>query len=152
MLGDRNVWSRPADGTGVATLVHDDERSLGQGTWSPDGEWLVFRTMAVAPNEGTRDIVALRPGADSTVTPLVATSEYAEHAPALSPDGRTHHVEVVLIFGIHHGIEGARYSLKTSSSVLAVSTRSPQRSRSSRLAVSSCRSTETGRLPCRRVS
>ena len=44
--------------------------------------------MAVAPNEGTRDIVALRPGVDSTVTPLVATSEYAEHAPAVSPDGR----------------------------------------------------------------
>ncbi len=44
--------------------------------------------MAVAPNEGDRDIVALRLGADSTVTPLVATSEYAEHAPALSPDGR----------------------------------------------------------------
>jgi len=70
-----------------ATLVHDDERSLGQGTWSPDGEWLVFRTMAVAPDEGTRDIVALRPGADSVVIPLVAT-EYAEHAPAVSPDGR----------------------------------------------------------------
>ena len=86
-LGDRTVWSRPADGTGVATLVHDDERSLGQGTWSPDGEWLVFRTMAVAPNEGTRDIVTLRPGADSVVIPLVAT-EYAEHAPAVSPDGR----------------------------------------------------------------
>ena len=87
-LGLRDVWSRPADGTGVATLVHDDERSLGQGTWSPDGEWLVFRTMAVAPNEGSRDIVALRPGMDSTVTPLVATSEYPEHAPAVSPDGR----------------------------------------------------------------
>ena len=88
VVGDRNVWSRPADGTGVATLVHDDERSLGQGTWSPDGEWLVFRTMAAAPNEGDRDIVALRPGADSTVTPLVATSVYTEHAPAVSPDGR----------------------------------------------------------------
>ena len=86
-LGDRNVWSRPADGTGVGTLVHDDERSLAQGTWSPDGEWLVFRSAALAPNEGTRDIVALRPGADSAVTPLV-TTEYAEHAPAISPDGR----------------------------------------------------------------
>ena len=87
VLGDRNVWSRPADGTGSGTLVHDDERSLAQGRWSPVGEWLVFRSAAVAPDEGQRDIMGFRPGVDSAAISLVAT-EYQEHAPAVSPDGR----------------------------------------------------------------
>ena len=87
VLGDRNIWSRSADGTGTATLVHDDEHSFAQGTWSPDGEWLVYRTAHLAPDEGLRDIFAIRPRVDTVSTPLL-TSEYQEHAPAVSPDGR----------------------------------------------------------------
>ena len=87
VFGDRNIWSRSADGTGQATLVHDDERSFAQGTWSPDGEWLVYRTAHLTPDEGLRDIFAIRPGVDTVSTALL-TTEYQEHAPAVSPDGR----------------------------------------------------------------
>ena len=86
---DRNVWSRRADGTGDAVLVLDDERSLNQGSWSPDGEWLVVRATATAAmGLGLRDILAFRPGVDSAAAPLVASPEFAEAAPAMSPDGK----------------------------------------------------------------
>ncbi len=86
---DRNVWSARADGTGEPSLVLDDDRSLNQGMWSHDGEWLVFRATATAAmGLGLRDIMAFRPGADSVATPLVASPDFAEAAPALSPDGR----------------------------------------------------------------
>ena len=74
VFGDRNIWSRSADGTGQATLVHD-------------GEWLVYRTAHLTPDEGLRDIFAIRPGVDTVSTALL-TTEYQEHAPAVSPDGR----------------------------------------------------------------
>ncbi len=76
-------------GTGEPVLVLDDERPYAQGSWSPDGEWLVLRAMATsAMGLGLRDILAFRPGVDSAAAPLVATPEFAEAAPALSPDGR----------------------------------------------------------------
>ena len=85
--GDRNVWSKSADGTGEAVLVLDEE--LAQGSWSPDGEWLVLRAAATADlGLGLRDILAFRPGVDTAAIPLVATPEFAEGEPALSPDGR----------------------------------------------------------------
>ena len=88
-LGDSNVWSKRADGTGEAVLVLDEERPFAQGSWSPDGEWLVLRAGAtVEMGLGLRDILAFRPGEDSAAVPLVATPEFAEGAPALSPDGR----------------------------------------------------------------
>ena len=87
--GDRNVWSKRADGTGEAVLVLDEERGFAQGSWSPDGQWLVLRAAATADlGLGLRDILAFRPGEDSAAVPLVATPEFAEGAPALSPDGR----------------------------------------------------------------
>ncbi|MCH7892224.1 MAG: PD40 domain-containing protein [Gemmatimonadetes bacterium] len=39
-----DIWQRRADGTGAPELLLDDERSLYQGRWSPDGEWMIFRT------------------------------------------------------------------------------------------------------------
>ena len=87
--GDMNVWSKSADGTGEAVLVLDEERPFAQGSWSPDGQWLVLRAAAnEAMGLGLRDILAFRPGEDSTAIPLVATPEFAEGEPALSPDGR----------------------------------------------------------------
>ena len=84
-----NVWSKRADGTGEAVLVLDEERGFAQGSWSPDGEWLVLRAAAnAALGLGLRDILAFHPGEDSAAVPLVATPEFAEGAPALSPDGR----------------------------------------------------------------
>jgi Tol biopolymer transport system component len=63
---DHNVWSRRADGTGEAVLLLDDVRSLNHGSWSPDGEWLVFRSAATqAMGLGLRDVLAFRPGVDS---------------------------------------------------------------------------------------
>jgi WD40 repeat protein len=86
---DLDAWRRRADGTGGPELLLDDERSLLQARWSPDGEWLVFRTAATAAEGlGLRDIVGFRPGVDTATMPLVATAEFVEEAPALSPDGR----------------------------------------------------------------
>ncbi len=67
----------------------DDVRSFSQGSWSADGEWLVLRAAATEEmGFGLRDILAFRPGVDSAAVPLVASPEFAEGEPALSPDGR----------------------------------------------------------------
>ena len=88
--GNYDVWRRHADGAGTPELLLDDERSLHQVLWSPDGEWMVFRTggAGFGGRSGDSDIVGFRPGVDSAVTPLVATTDFAEQDPALSPDGR----------------------------------------------------------------
>ena len=86
--GNYDVWQRRADGTGAPELLLDDQRSLYQGQWREDGEWMVFRTLANASVIGERDIVGFRPGVDSVTIPLVATAEFAEQDPALSSDGR----------------------------------------------------------------
>ncbi len=84
-----NIWSRRADGTGDAVLILDDERGVTQGSWSSDGEWLVFRSAATASEGlGLRDILGFCPGVDSSAVSLVASAEFAEQGPALSPDGR----------------------------------------------------------------
>ena len=57
--------------------------SLGEGTWSWDGRWLVYREGAT-PNA---DLMAVRTDGDTTPEALVATS-YNERSPTLSPDGR----------------------------------------------------------------
>jgi len=84
----RDIWQRRADGTGSPQPVLDDERSLYQGRWSPDGQWLVFRTVAGAAPSPGNDILGFRPGVDSTAVPLVATAEFSEQSPVLSPNGR----------------------------------------------------------------
>ncbi len=62
-----------------------DPRTIGGGTWSPDGKWLVFRTDNQEPGNG--DILAIRPGIDTVARPVVATPA-EELGPAISPDGR----------------------------------------------------------------
>jgi serine/threonine-protein kinase len=82
------VYSKRADGTGQPLLLLDDGRSFNQGSWSPDGTWLVVRTSAPEQEGGgPRDILAFRPGLDSIAVPLMASPEYDEQDPALSPDG-----------------------------------------------------------------
>ena len=83
-----DIWQRRADGTGSPQLVLDDERSLYQGRWSPDGEWIVFRTITGLTPSPDDDIVGFRPGVDSAAIPLVASPEFSEQSPALSPNGR----------------------------------------------------------------
>jgi dipeptidyl aminopeptidase/acylaminoacyl peptidase len=85
--GDLDLFRRRADNTGEAELLLDYERSLAQGFYSPDGEWLVLRTTGRTGVRGGRDILGLRPGIDTVPVPLVAT-EADEQGPALSPDSR----------------------------------------------------------------
>ena len=76
------------DATGHGTPVRvpiGDPRSVGGHTWSPDGQWLVFRTDNQEAGGG--DIMAIRPGVDTIARPLVAT-DAEELAPTISPDGR----------------------------------------------------------------
>ncbi len=88
-FADVNLWSRRADGTGERVLVLDDERLLAQGSWSPDGEWVVLRVGATAAmGIGGRDILAFRPGVDSAAMPLVASPDFVEGAPVVSANGR----------------------------------------------------------------
>ena len=86
--GNYDIWRRRADGTGAPELLLGDERTLSQGRWSPNGEWMVLRTGTLLGEGGERDIVGFRPGVDSVAMPLIATAEFAEQDPALSPNGR----------------------------------------------------------------
>ena len=79
---NRDVYLRRADGTGQAELLLDAEHPISILTYSPDGEWLVYRVNAESP-----DLYALRLGIDSVPVPLVVT-EFSETAPRVSPDGR----------------------------------------------------------------
>jgi serine/threonine-protein kinase len=78
------LWTKRADGSRPAELQLEQERPLAESLWSPDGEWLVFRTDRGAPGGG--DIMALRPGVDTAPVEVVATAS-SEIGPALSPDG-----------------------------------------------------------------
>ena len=85
----RDVWTVPADGTERPSLLLDDERRVTHGSWSPDGKWLVLATAAsAAVGLRFRDILVFRPGVDTAAAPLVASTEFAEAEPELSPDGR----------------------------------------------------------------
>ncbi len=89
-MRDGNIWQSRADGTGSPELVLDDERGLSEGRWSPDGEWMILRTSSsdagvFAPDN---DILGFPPGVDSAAIPLVASPEFSELSPALSPNGR----------------------------------------------------------------
>ncbi|MFC1661089.1 protein kinase [Gemmatimonadota bacterium] len=86
-LGNNDIWTRQADGTGEATLLLDLRESIIEAFWSPDGEWLVFRAGGIPGQEGARDIFGFRPGVDSLPQPLVA-SRADETAPTISPNGR----------------------------------------------------------------
>jgi Tol biopolymer transport system component len=82
--GVQAFYRKRADGSGPPELVARESRGVGEGLISPDGRWALLRTVLGTPGNG--DILGLRRG-DSVQTPLIAT-EFAELAPALSPDGR----------------------------------------------------------------
>ncbi len=79
---NQDLYMRREDGSGQAELLLDEERLIDEVTYSPDGEWLVYRLGI----EDGRDLYARRVGLDSAVA-LVVT-EYDETSPAVSPDGR----------------------------------------------------------------
>lgn len=87
-----DVWWVRADGTGQPELLLEASPGFGQGTWSPDGRSLVLRTGGISTTggyrPGTRDLAVFRPGVEQAATLLVATAEYSEQDPRVSPDGR----------------------------------------------------------------
>jgi serine/threonine-protein kinase len=83
---DRALWSRRVDGTGVAERL---VTGVSRGTWSPSAEWLVvYRGTLSGESPGMRDILALRPGADTVPSALIASDQFEEISPAISRDGR----------------------------------------------------------------
>jgi len=83
------VWSRRADGTGEPELILDADRSFSQGSWSADGAVLALRAAATAGmGLGQRDVLSFRVGVDSAPRPLVATPDFVEGSPFISPDAR----------------------------------------------------------------
>ncbi len=78
-----NLVARRADGSGDARIIVPDV-GIGDGAWSRDGAWMVFRVGV--PARPSRDIFALRAGTTEPIE-LVAT-DATEQAPSLSPDGR----------------------------------------------------------------
>jgi serine/threonine-protein kinase len=85
-FGAGGLYWRPADGTGSDSLVLRAAQGVFEGTWSPDGHWLLYRTGGTVGQVGGRNIVGIRPGIDSTPVPVVV-SPYDEEAIAISPDG-----------------------------------------------------------------
>jgi len=89
-LGEGLFRSR-SDGIGapeeLLPLLGDGRGAL-QGRWSPDGSWVVFRTSVGTPVSPAQDIMGFRPGVDSAPVPLVASPEFSEASPDLSPNGR----------------------------------------------------------------
>jgi serine/threonine-protein kinase len=84
--GVREPWTHRADFTGLATPLLRGRR-FSNVTWSPTSEWLVLTTYYSAGQYAQADLLAYRPE-DGRLDSLVATSDYAEWEPAVSPDGR----------------------------------------------------------------
>ncbi len=86
--GRQALYGQRADGSGTAELLigpEQEPRGIAEGFWSPDGKWLIYRTLT--GDGGAGDIMGFRPGVDSAPVPLVAT-RFAELQPTLSSDGR----------------------------------------------------------------
>jgi Tol biopolymer transport system component len=74
-----------ADGSGNARTVLDLDQRVQEITWSPDGEWLVYRIGPLGASR--RDIYGIDGGGTGDTVAL-ATTPFDEHSPAISPDGR----------------------------------------------------------------
>ena len=81
--GDRDLYSRRADGTAEAELVLDHTREVQEAVVTKDGSWLVYR-LGGGPSG---DLHARRTSGDTTQITL-ANSGFPETGPAVSPDGR----------------------------------------------------------------
>ncbi len=69
---------------GVADVVLDLDRDVWEGEWSPDGQWLIYRT-GVPP---TRDLFVKHTHPDSLGRTIAASDNFQEVMPTLSPDGK----------------------------------------------------------------
>ncbi len=77
------VLRRRADGGGDVDTLLTSQRTIAEAVWSGDASWLIYRLTIPS-----RDIYALRPATDSVGTAVVASPDFDERAPTLSPDGR----------------------------------------------------------------
>jgi eukaryotic-like serine/threonine-protein kinase len=82
--GIDHLWWQPADGSGPAERLLDLANGEQEGVFSPDGKWIVLRTVG---NTTKRDIYYRAVNGDTTLHPI-AVSEFEELMPRLSPDGR----------------------------------------------------------------
>ncbi|MGH7523793.1 MAG: protein kinase domain-containing protein, partial [Gemmatimonadales bacterium] len=81
-----DVYARAVDGSGAERrLVHLPGRAIQEVTWSHDGRWILVRTETGSAGNG--DILAVSVTGDTATIPI-ATSNFSELQPALSPDGR----------------------------------------------------------------
>ncbi|NNL29822.1 MAG: protein kinase [Gemmatimonadetes bacterium] len=81
-----DLWSQPADGTGVPELVLDLDESILEARLTPDESAFALRLRGLSGAVGVRDVVGLRRGEDAVFP--VATEPYDEKGIALSPSGR----------------------------------------------------------------
>ncbi|MEA3247357.1 MAG: protein kinase [Gemmatimonadota bacterium] len=83
-VSDGGLWWQPWDGTGKREpLVTVNGRGIAEGTFSPDGQWIVYRTGGAANAD-----VWYRAVRGDTTTRSVADSRFSEMAARVSPDGR----------------------------------------------------------------
>jgi dipeptidyl aminopeptidase/acylaminoacyl peptidase len=80
------LWEQPADGTGEPRLLWGKDAPT-DGVLSPDGRWIVLRTIPSTDRSAASDILAAQMGTDSVSRRLVATG-FDEQGVALSPDSR----------------------------------------------------------------
>ncbi|MGE5091142.1 MAG: protein kinase domain-containing protein [Bacillota bacterium] len=83
-LPPASVFRHAADGSGTDVPVARADRDISELSISPDGRWLLARTLIT--QRGAGDILALRLGQDSAFQPILETPAY-EAGPVLSPDG-----------------------------------------------------------------
>ncbi len=83
--GVSRLYAKPIDGSEATLLITEEPRAVFEGLWSPDGNWLVYRTDGEASGNG--DILALQPEVAGSTRELVATPA-SEVTPAISTDGR----------------------------------------------------------------
>ncbi len=79
----KEIWSKRADGTGEAQKVLTSDKVIAEFDRTPDADTFVLRTAG-----GSRDLVAHRAAAGAQDTALIASPDYDEVSPSLSPDGR----------------------------------------------------------------
>jgi serine/threonine-protein kinase len=77
------VYAKAADGSAGAELLFAFPEGLGGPRWSPAGEWMVFYSLG-----SDSDILAIRPGVDSTPTVVAGERGAEEDSPRVSYDGR----------------------------------------------------------------
>jgi Tol biopolymer transport system component len=78
------LWWQAADGSGVAERLVGMANGPQEGVISPDGKWLVVRTIGATTG---RDIHYRAMNGDTTLHPI-AVSEFDELMPRVSPDGK----------------------------------------------------------------